>query len=502
MLSVIDSSCPVSRAMPTRRELLRIGGLTLGGLTLSGLAWPGSGNGLGPSLARATEKRGANSVQRNKSVVLLFLQGGPPQVETFDPKLDVPDHIRSCTGEIRTKIPGVWFGGNFPQLAERANRLAVVRSFGTGEQNHEQFVALNGETPFKSTMGAAVARGKGSLSRSGVPNHVLVIPETVAPKLKLETQISEVFSLNYVLQHYGAAGSLARPYEAFVPRGGSAVLENLTLQIPGERFSERRALLRQFDALRRDLDRVPDLQGAGELREQAFGVLDRGIAAAFDLSQEDPRTLARYDTSRLFDMADYHAGGKHYNGKMNQSRITNLLGRQLLLARRLCEVGCAFVTVVDAGWDLHGDGNNPNTPEGMAILGPQLDHAVAAFLDDVEERGLSEQILLVITGEMGRTPTKTRVAQGAGATSFGGTGHWKDITPLVFAGGGLQMGQTIGQTDRTASRATTEAYTPANLCATILQTVFDAGQARIQPDLLPAEISKLVVDGQPIAGLL
>lgn len=96
----------------------------------------------------------------------------------------------------------------------------------------------------------------------------------------------------------------------------------------------------------------------------------------------------------------------------------------------------------------------------------------------------------------------TSVANGEGATSFGGTGHWKDITPLVFAGGGLKMGQIIGQTDRTASRATTEPYTPANLCATILHTMFDAGQVRIQPDLLPAEIAKLVLDGSPIAGLL
>lgn len=494
MLSIIDSSCPISRAMPTRRELLRIGGLALGGLAVPGL-WS--------SLARAADKRGASAVQRGKSLVLLFLQGGPPQMETFDPKLDVPDNIRSCTGELRTKMSGVWFGGNFPKLAERVNRLAVVRSYGGGEQNHEQYIALNGETPFKSTIGAAVARGKGALnSRTGMPNHVLVIPETIDAKLKLETKISDVFSLNYVLQHYGSAGSLGRPYEAFVPRGGNAVLENMTLQIPGERFEDRRQLLKQFDNLRRDLDRVPDVKGAGDLRDQAYGVLDRGIAGAFDLAQEDPRTIARYDTSHLFNMADYHAGGKHYNNKMNQSRITNLLGRQLLLARRLCEAGCGFVTVVDAGWDLHGDGNNPNTPEGMAILGPQLDHAVAAFLDDVHDRGLSDQILLVITGEMGRTPIKTSVANGEGATSFGGTGHWKDITPLVFAGGGLKMGQVIGQTDRTASRATTEPYTPANLCATILQTMFDAGQARIQPELLPAEITKLLLDGKPIAGLL
>lgn len=490
MLSVADSSCPVTRSNPSRRELLRIGSVALGGLTLSSLRPLGSIGAEG------------RSAQTKKSIVLLFLQGGPPQIETFDPKLDVPDNIRSCTGELPTKLPGVWFGGTFPQLAARADRLAVVRSYGSGEINHEQHVALNGETPFKATMGAAVARGKGPLNpQTGLPNHVLVIPETVEPALRLETRISDVFSLNYVLQHYGTAGSLGSPYEAFVPRGGNAVLENLTLQIPADRFHDRRALLQRFDDVRRGLDRDPDVHGAEEIRLQAYGALERGIATAFDLSREDPGTVARYDTSQLFDMRDYHAGGRHYNNKMNQSRITNLLGRQLLLARRLCEAGCGFVTVVDAGWDLHGDVNNPNTPDGMAILGPQLDHAVSAFLDDVQERGLSDEILLVITGEMGRTPHKTTVARGAGETSFGGTGHWKEITPLVLAGGGLKMGQVIGQTDRIASRAVSDHYTPAHLLATLLHSVFDAGLARIQPDLLPAEISRLLVDRQPIAGL-
>ena len=492
MLSIVDSSCPAGRGMPTRRELLRIGGLTLGGLACPRL-WSGQS-------AAAEKRRGARRVQTDKSVVLLFLQGGPPQIETFDPKVNVPANVRSCTGEVRTRLPGVWFGGTFPKLAARADRIAVVRSYSSGESDHQQYVALNGDSPLKATMGAAVARGKGSLNaRTGVPSHVLIIPETVDAHLKLQGKISGVFSLPYVLEHYGAAGTLGRPYEAFVPRGGNTVLDNMTLKIPGERFHDRRLLLQRFDGLRRDLERMPEMKGLDALREQAYGILTRGIAGAFDLGKEDPRTLARYDTSRLFDMADYHAGGKHYKNKMNQSRITNLLGRQLLLARRLCEAGCGFVTVVDSGWDLHGDVNNPNTPEGMAILGPQVDHAVAAFLDDVRERGLSDRILLVITGEMGRSPVKNTKA--AGSVGVGGTGHWRDLTPLVLAGGGLKMGQVIGQSDRTASRAVTELFKPAHLLATILHTLFDAGQARITPNALPAEITKLVVDGKPIAGL-
>ncbi len=191
-----------------------------------------------------------------------------------------------------------------------------------------------------SSSGAAVTRGKGVLNPgTGVPNHILVLPETIDASLKLEGKISDVFSLQYVLQHYGAAGTLGLSCEAFVPRGGNTVLDNMALKIPRERFDERRLLLRQFDALRRELERVPEMDGTGPLRDQAYAVLNRGIAGAFDLTREDPRTLARYDTSHLFDMADYHAGGKHYRNKMNQSRITNLLGRQLLLARRLCEAG-------------------------------------------------------------------------------------------------------------------------------------------------------------------
>lgn len=495
MLSIVDSSPRASGSWHTRRELLRIGGLALGGLTWPAF-WPSIGGAAG-------EKRGPATVQTNKSVILLFLQGGPPQIETFDPKFDVPDHIRSVTGELQTRLPGVWFGGTFPKLAERAHRLAVVRSFGSGEGSHEQYVALSGNSPFKATMGSVVTRGKGALNPvTGMPNHMLVLPESIEPNLKLSGKISDVFSERYVLQHYGASGTLGNQYDAFVPRGSNAALGNMTLNIPGERFQERRLLLQRLDELRRGLDRLPLGERANALREQAYSILDRGIAAAFDLSKEDPRTLARYETSRVFNMADYHEGGQKFNNKMNQSRITNLLGRQLLLARRLCEAGCGFVTVVDGGWDLHGDTNNPNTPEGMAVLGPQLDHAVAAFLDDIEERGLSDQILLVITGEMGRTPFKTTTAVGAGATGYGGTSHWADLTPLVFAGGGLKMGQIIGQSDRTGGQAVTEKFTPANLLATILHTLFDAGQTRITPDLLPAEFAKLLVDGTPISGLL
>src|SRR6185503_4793791 len=129
------------------------------------------------------------------------------------------------------------------------------------------------------------------------------------------------------------------------------------------------------------------------------------------------------------------------------------------LARRLVEAGVGFVTVSDCGWDLHADSNSAAGMTAMEVLGRQVDHAVAAFLDDLKERGLEDRVLLVVTGEMGRTPKLNRK---------GGRDHWGDLTPLLVAGGGMKMGQVIGKSDLQGGRPATEAYNPANLVATIL----------------------------------
>ena len=195
------------------------------------------------------------------------------------------------------------------------------------------------------------------------------------------------------------------------------------------------------------------LHGGWTTSQQAFDVLLRGVPAAFDLTKEDSRTVASYDTSHLFRMEDYHKGGKHYGNQVNQSRVSNLLGKQMLLARRLCEAGCGFVTVVDSCWDFHGDGNNPPTPVGMSFLGPQLDHAIVAFLEDVHQRRPERhQILLIVTGEMGRSPVKN--------SKNGGTDHNASLTPLLLAGGGLKMGQVIGESNRSGSAPATRATAP------------------------------------------
>jgi hypothetical protein len=485
MLTITDRRFAQGPSLLGRRDFLRIGSLC--GLSLPGL------------LATRSQAAMDRNLFRNKSVVFLFLQGGPPQIETFDPKIDVADDNRSCTGEIRTKLPGVWFGGTLPQLAQRADRVAVVRSFATNDGSHNHIPILTGRHPSGATMGAMCALGAGAFDpRTGVPMNTVIVPEAVQPDLKLGSPTA-TFGLPRIEKQVAAAGSLGNVYKGFVRNGNPEQLGNFSLKLPRDRFIDRFQLLGKLDGLKRHLDRTGEVNGMSQVERQAYDLLLRGVSDAFDLSREDPKTIAKYDTSHLFNMADYHEGGKHFlfNGKkklVDQARWTNLLGKEMLLARRLCEAGCGFVTVVDSSWDFHGGGaNNPGTVVGMNTLGAQMDHAVAAFLDDVHERGLSDQILLVITGEMGRSPIKK--------TRDAGTDHHGALTPLLLAGGGLKMGQVIGQSDRTGSRPDSEPYGPENLLATVLHTMFDAGELRVSPDLLPPEVSKTILNGRPIKEL-
>ena len=459
-----------------RRDFLKIGSLALGGLGLSNL-----------DAAAATSLR-------KKSVVLLFLQGGPPQIETFDPKPDGQSEIRSVTGKVKTSLPGVYFGGGLPKMASLAHKMAVVRSFkiGAAGGSHENgyTALLNGlRNPFDATMGSLYSRAAGSLNPdTGIPTNSIILPETIDPDIKLGTP-SGAFTYNQTRRYFCTPGKLGSEFQPFDPAGGGQLMENLKLSVPRKRFDDRRELLSKINRLRRELEKLPGLKGTSTAQQQAYDVLFRGISEAFDLSKEDPKVHEQYDTSKLVPMKMIRRGGPWYRNNFN--RTTNLLGKQMLLARRLCEAGCGFVTVVDSCWDFHNDGNNPPVKMGMDALSPQLDHAVAAFLEDVESRGLSDEILLVITSEMGRTPKKDK---------GGGSGHWGNLAPLVLAGGGLQMGQVIGRSDRIGGNPSSTPYTPEHLMATVLQTLFDVSETRLRTDL-PAELSQLITDGNPIREL-
>jgi uncharacterized protein (DUF1501 family) len=174
------------------------------------------------------------------------------------------------------------------------------------------------------------------------------------------------------------------------------------------------------------------------------------------------------------------------------SRTTNLLGHQMLLARRLCENGCGFVTVSDCGWDMHANNNSPKNMTGMWPMGHQVDRAVSAFIEDVHQRGLEDKILLVVTGEMGRSPRINK---------NGGRDHYGNLTSLLVSGGGLKMGQVIGHSDRQASEPATNPYDPSHLMGTIFHSLFDLGELRLQTGL-PNDLVEVIEGARPIESLV
>ncbi|MEX2214278.1 MAG: DUF1501 domain-containing protein [Phycisphaeraceae bacterium] len=451
-----------------RRDFLKLGALGLGGLALPGL------------LARHAAAAGAPTGIRDKAVVLLFLQGGPSHIETFDPKMSAPSEYRCIFGDTPTNLPGVRFGSHFSRMAKIADKLAIVRSFQSKNGGHTYESVTTASNPLKAAMSAIYARIAGLNNKTtGIPNNTLILPEAVKAGVKLGSNF-ETGALPTLTQ----AGSLGQTFAAFNPAGGGNLKQNMELRLEPDRLRDRRHLLARLDRIRRDADASGMLEGVDTYQQQAFDIIMRGVGEAFDLSKEDPRTIEKYDTTKLFrldEVTRWH----------DMARASNLLGHQMLLARRLVEAGCGFVTVSDCGWDMHSNSNSPKGLGAMNWLGPQTDHAVAAFVEDIHARGLQDKVLLIVTGEMGRSPR---------INNNGGREHYGELTPLIFAGGGLKMGQVIGQSDANCTVPNSEAYQPEHLMATVMNYLFDPAELRLQPNL-PREILTLVEKGKPIREL-
>ena len=438
----------------TRRDVLRIGSLGAAGLSLSNM------------LADRSQARAAGASAPDTSVIWLFLAGGVSQIETFDPKMSAPAEIRSVTGEVATALPGVTFGGNFPKLATLADKIAVFRSFAHTNSSHQggrHYVmtgyddpAINGGANAKRPgFGAFTAKARG-------PNH---------PVSGMPTYVR----LGGTVIGDGPA-YLGPSFGPFDPEGEA--VDNLRLNAPLHRLDDRRRLLSDLDRLRREVDARHLLDGLSDFEQQAFDLVLGKAPQAFDLRHEDPQLVARYKQA--------------VHVRTNRAGLPSVAspGEWLLRARRLCEAGCGFVNIVWTGWDHHGVNGTYQIKDGMDQMGPVLDHAVATFVEDLYQRGLERKILLVITGEFGRTP---RISAAAGRD------HWAPLSTLALVGGGLNMGQVIGKSSSKAEVPATTPYGPRDLMATIFEVL---GMDR-QMKLTDREGRPIIVleDGRPVPEL-
>lgn len=473
-----------------RRSFLRAGSLGLGSLGLG--AGLGSlsladlfqaqaqaatiGNG---SRAKRPKFSGLDGIVKDKAIVFLHMQGGPSQFETFDPKMSAPSEIRSATGEIATRIPGVTFGSTFTRLAGMADKLTIVRSFVPGNANHDVKPVVSAATR-DASLGALYARVAGTTrTETGLPTSAWINPSAIDANERKPTLSFGKFN---------DPGKLGAGYAPFVPGSGGPLQQAMRLSMAPHRLHDRRELLAQLDSIKRRIDADGGLAGMDRFQEQAFEVILKGAADAFDLKNEDPRVIDRYDTASLVTPSQISKKWNNYKEYVTHGKS---LGKLMLMARRLVENGVGFVTVsTDFVWDNHADSNNAGVAEGMTYCGLPFDHAVGTFLDDLAARGLSDKVLLICCGEIGRSPRINK---------NGGRDHWGTLGPLMMAGGGLPQGKVIGQSARDGGTPQGDPVTQENLIGTIFNTVFDVGRLRLLPGMSTDLLR--IAESQPIAGL-
>jgi hypothetical protein len=462
MLHLTDNSA-------SRRSFLSVGSLALGGLSL-------------PRLLQAKDAvKEAGGVVKDRTVIFLFMHGGPSQTETFDPKMEAPSGIRSMTGEIPTRIPGITFGSTFGKLAKLNDKFSIVRSFTTGSAAHDSKPIVSSYSKNAQIGGHYARVAGGSNPVTGMPRNIWLHPQAVDSKAT-----DPIMKLG----KFDVTGPLGPAYAPFQPSGKGDFRSDMRLTVDPSRLGDRRMLLARLDQFRREMESGNATSGLDKFQSQAFETLTGGISDAFDISKENQKVLARYDTSTLMDVEKI---SKRWNNRPRYQNHVNNLGKLMLMARRLAERGAGFITVTtDFVWDMHADSNNATMTEGMGYVGTPFDHAVSAFIEDVEARGLQDKILLVCCGEMGRNPRVNKKS---------GRDHWGGSAPLMLYGGGLKMGQVVGSSTKDGGEPASNRVTIPNLYATLMDRVLDTGAVRAMAGI-PNEVNEVISGASPIRQLI
>ncbi len=445
-----------------RRELLRAGALSLFGLGL-------------PNLLAGAQAR------RPRSCIVLFMWGGPAQQDTWDLKPDAPDVYRGEFKPIATSVPGLGICEHLPRLAKRAHELCLVRSMTHNDVNHTTAThhlltgkpappgQLADDWPNYGAILAKLGRGKGPL-----PPYVSMMPVVPdgAPRF-VESSHG---------QGAGWLGPLYNPMriDADASKPDYHVGEfALSADTPAGRMDERAALLERLDQQVRGLESQLEIGAMGSHYQRAFSLLAKPeVTRAFDLAREPIKVRERYGMNRH--------------------------GQSVLQARRLVEAGVPLVTVfwpndgitnVSVYWDTH----NRNFLDLKTRLCPVTDQATSALLDDLKDRGMLDDTLIVWTGEMGRTPKVGQSVVGGAGAGRDGRDHWGQLFTTVLAGGGVKGGTVYGSSDKYAAEPATNPTTPADLAATIYHLLGVDPHLEIR-DKLNRPVA--LCDGRVVDGLL
>ncbi|MEY3459972.1 MAG: hypothetical protein RL215_3129 [Planctomycetota bacterium] len=395
----------------SRRSFVQLGGLAVGGLSLADLfAAGGSG--------------AAGSSGRHKSVIMVYLSGGLPHQDTFDLKPNAPAEIRGEFQPIQTAVPGVHFCELLPRLSLMADRCSIVRSVVGQRDEHSSFQNLTGYT-------------MGEVQRDGIPNFGSVVARMQGPVNEVTPPFVDLFpTMQHRPYNSTGAGYLGSAWNQV--RADGEDLSAMRLRyIENSQFSGRRSLLDQLDTFRRSVDARP-LDNLAESYRRAFDVLTSSrLVDAMNVENEDPAILALYGRGSSKHLGD---GAPLWND-------------QLLIARRLVEAGVRVVTVAYGFWDTHGN----NFGHCRAHL-PTFDTGIAALIQDLHQRGLDQDVTVVVWGEFGRTPKINDKA---------GRDHWAPVQSALFAGGGMPAGQVIGATDKIGAYASERPIHYRDVLATV-----------------------------------
>ncbi len=403
----------------TRRDMLKVGGLSLAGMTLadwfrSSAASPGSARG-------------------DVSCIFLWLDGGPSHFETFDPKPDAQDTIRGPYGAIDTNVPGMQICELLPRLSQHMDKCVLVRSMSHTVDSHSAVPMLTGFANETTSYGAVIARMQGH--RGNLPPYV-----HVGSRLSVGG---------------GRLGSPFFPVEIADPTGTRVQMPQFALSadIHADRFNQRRELLTAVERFRRQTHANDAIERMDQSYQRAVDILtSTQVRDAFDLSRENEALRERYGA--------------------------NLFGQSCLLARRLVQAGSRFIEVKwydgpawDA-WDVHG-ADLGGMVRMEQHLCPRLDQGLSALLSDLQDRRMLQSTLIVVGGEFGRTPRINR---------YGARDHFPYCFTYLLAGGGLHGGRIVGASDRTGARPAHTPVSPAQFAATLYRLVgIDTADARMRP---------------------